>query len=77
MKNEIGKRYGRLTVIRYDHTDKRQGAYWLCACHRGCTSVVTCTPLRNPKAKGCGSLKREAQETFGENTKEISSARMK
>ena len=77
MKNEIGNRYGRLTVIRYDHTDKRQGAYWLCACDCGCTSVVKGNRLRNGKTKSCGCLKREAQENLGENTKEISSARMK
>lgn len=77
MKNETGNRYGRLTVIRYDHTDKRQGAYWLCACDCGCTSVVKGNRLRNGKTKSCGCLKREAQENLGENTKEISSARMK
>ena len=77
MKNEIGNRYGRLTVIRYDHTDKRQGAYWLCACDCGCTSVVKGNRLRNGKTKSCGCLKREAQENLGENTKEISSVRMK
>lgn len=77
MKNETGNRYGRLTVIRYDHTDKRHGAYWLCACDCGCTSVVKGNRLRSGKTKSCGCMKREAQENFGVNTREITSARMK
>lgn len=77
MKNEIGNRYGKLTVVRYDHTDKRQGAYWLCACDCGCTTVVKGNRLRNGKTKSCGCLKREAQRALGERTREITSERMK
>lgn len=77
MKNETGNRYGRLTVIRYDHTDKRQGAYWLCACDCGCTTVVKGNRLRNGKTKSCGCLKRECGENLGRSTAALSSARMK
>lgn len=77
MKDETGKRYGRLTVIRFDHTGKTRGAYWFCKCDCGCTTVAKGNSLRNGKTKSCGCLKREAQNNFGENTKAISSARMK
>lgn len=77
MKNETGNRYGKLTVLRYDHTDKNQGAYWLCACECGCTTVVKGNRLRNGKTKSCGCLKREAQRTLGDRTREATSERMK
>lgn len=77
MKDETGKRYGKLTVIKYDHTDPKGGAYWLCKCDCGCTTVVKGNRLRNGKTRSCGCLKREAQENFGENTRGTTSARMK
>ena len=77
MKNETGNRYGKLTVIRYDHTDKRQGAYWLCACDCGCTTVAKGNRLRNGKTRSCGCMKAEAQATLGERTREATSTRMK
>ena len=77
MKNETGNRYGRLTVIRYDHTDKRQGAYWLCACDCGCTTVVKGNRLRTGKTKSCGCIKREVQEALGQRTRETSAMRMR
>lgn len=77
MKNEIGNKYGRLTVLKYDHTDKNHNAYFLCACECGCTTVVKGNRLRSGKTKSCGCLKKEFQENFGERTKEASSERMK
>ena len=77
VKNETGNRYGKLTVIKFDHMDKNHNAYFLCACDCGCTTVVKGNRLRNGRTKSCGCLKREAQETFGERTKEESSKRMK
>lgn len=77
MKNETGNQYGRLTVLRYDHTDKRNGAYWLCSCACGCTTVAKGNRLRNGKTKSCGCLKREAQRTLGERTRETTAERMK
>lgn len=77
MKNETGNRYGRLTVIRYDHTDKRQGAYWLCACDCGCTTVVKGNRLRTGKTKSCGCIKSEVQEALGQRTRETSAMRMR
>lgn len=77
MINETGNTYGRLTVVRYDHTDKTKGAYWFCICECGCTTVVKGNSLRNGKTKSCGCLKRETQQNYGKNTKEITSKRMK
>lgn len=77
MIDETGKSYGRLTVVKLDRIDPKKGAMWLCVCECGCTTVVQGHRLRIGKTKSCGCLKREAQENFGTNTKEISSERMK
>lgn len=77
MINETGNRYGRLTVLKYDHTDKKQGAYWLCACDCGCTTVVKGNRLRNGKTKSCGCLKAEWSHNLGKNTAFIHSERLK
>ena len=34
MRNEVGKKYGRLTVIEFDHTRKGH-LYYKCACDCG------------------------------------------
>lgn len=77
MKDETGKKYGRLTVVKLDHIDRKKGAMWLCACECGCTTVVTGNRLRIGKTRSCGCLKKEAQQNFGVNTREGSSRRMK
>lgn len=66
MIDETGNKYGKLTVIKYDHTDKKQGAYWLCACDCGLTTVVKGNRLRNGKTKSCGCMKHEWAKHLGE-----------
>lgn len=77
MINEIGNRYGRLTVVRYDHTSKTRGVYWFCVCDCGCTTVANGNRMRSGRVKSCGCLKKETQESLGERTRETSSERMK
>ena len=52
MKNEVGNRYGKLTVVAYDHSNN--GAYWLCQCDCGMTTVVCGASLRRGHTKSCG-----------------------
>ncbi len=77
IKDETGKRYGRLLVVQLDHRDPKHGAMWLCKCDCGCTTVVKGNRLRRGKTRSCGCLKREAQIHFGDNTRAYSSSRMK
>lgn len=50
MLNEIGNRYGYLTVIAFDHSDKK--SYWKCKCDCG-NEVVRCGAyLRRDVKKG-------------------------
>lgn len=57
-KDLTGQRFGRLTVIEYDHT-RGKHAYWKCRCDCGNYSVVMGKYLSSGKTKSCGCLMRE------------------
>lgn len=60
-----GQRFGRLTVIRYDHAE-HDGAHWLCKCDCGTEKVIAGYLLRNGATKSCGCLKSDAsREALG------------
>lgn len=64
-KNEIGKKYGRLTVIEQsDKKTKSRAIHWTCQCECGNIIEVAGTDLRNGKTKSCGCL---AQEMRGQS----------
>lgn len=48
-----GRRFGKLTVIKFDHSEKRQ-AFWLCECNCGNYSVVPTRNLKNGNTRSCG-----------------------
>ncbi|MCI8418443.1 MAG: hypothetical protein HFI33_13285 [Lachnospiraceae bacterium] len=55
LKDFIGRRFGRLTVI--DYAGKRTGMHqWLCRCDCNRETVVGQTLLQNGKTKSCGCL---------------------
>ena len=54
-----GQRFGRLTVIQYDHAE-HDGAHWLCKCDCGNEKVIAGYLLRNGATKSCGCLKSDA-----------------
>jgi len=58
LKDYIGKRFGKLTVVEY--AEKKRGMHhWLCRCDCGNETVVGQTPLQNGKTKSCGCIQRE------------------
>lgn len=64
LKDETGKRYGLLTVLRrYDTTDPSGvGTYWLCRCDCGTEVAVLGAKLRNGNTRSCGCLARMSKE---------------
>lgn len=56
--DEIGKRYGRLTVIEYAGSSNKK-AMWLCKCDCGNEKIVSGDSLRRGTTKSCGCLKKE------------------
>lgn len=78
-KDLTGQRFGRLTVVKLDHTterlyaDKRNGntqkqtvRYWFCTCDCGGTKVIRGThAVGNPKwgTRSCGCLSKEMHKS--------------
>lgn len=56
--NEIGNKYGKLTVLERAKT-KKKGVYWHCRCECGNEVDVLGTSLRNGNTKSCGCLQKE------------------
>ena len=62
IKNMVGKRYGRLNVIRLFEMRPRKGgslAYWLCQCDCGNQKSIAGSSLRNGMTQSCGCLQIE------------------
>ena len=58
--DHTGKVYGRLTVLRYDHTRERtssQLAVWLCRCECGVELLVPGASLTRGQTSSCGAHK--------------------
>ena len=62
MENLVGKRFGKLIVIKQDlsmHKNRRR--YWICQCDCGnISSPIDTSSLKNGNTKSCGCLKRIA-----------------
>ena len=54
MIDEIGNKYGKLTVISRGENDKSGKARWNCQCECGTIILVRGTDLRSGKTKTCG-----------------------
>jgi hypothetical protein len=66
--NLLNQRFGRLTVIKAESSDKRGNARWLCQCDCGNRVIVTGIRLRHGTTRSCGCLRREVmRERFKSN----------
>lgn len=59
--NELGKRYGKLTVIDFAPSDQQGHAYWLCRCDCGNTKICKATPLRKGAILSCGCISSKGE----------------
>ena len=59
VKNEIGNKYGRLTVIERAEKQGIRGALWKCQCNCGNIIIVSGGDLRNGSVQSCGCLVKE------------------
>lgn len=59
--DEVGKKYGRLTVLSRseEHKKKTTRAYWVCQCECGNITVVSGSNLRRGSIQSCGCLQKE------------------
>lgn len=64
IKDEAGKRYGKLVVLgRCSTPDGKQGAWWTCHCDCGNTVDLFGGHLRSGSSKSCGCWRNTIDET--------------
>jgi hypothetical protein len=56
MRDITGEKFGRLTVIKFHHTDK-ENSFWECLCSCGNSVIVNSRYLRIGHKKSCGCLR--------------------
>lgn len=59
MEDLTGRKFNKLTVIKFLHSDKHYNSYWLCKCECGNVVSVTAGNLRRNHTKSCGCYMRE------------------
>lgn len=59
IKNLVGKKFGRLTVVEISGRTNRQQVTWRCLCECGNYTVVSNTGLQSGNTKSCGCLKHD------------------
>lgn len=57
--DEIGKKYGRWTVLSREKNNKKGNVCWLCRCDCGNKRIIPGIRLRSGLSKSCGCLQRE------------------
>lgn len=50
----IGKRFGKLVVIKFSHTNKNYRSYWECKCDCGNIKIISRHSLISGRSKSCG-----------------------
>jgi len=58
--NLVGKKFNKLTVLKYSHNNKHRVSYWKCKCDCGKYSIVRGSNLKSGKTKSCGCLKKKS-----------------
>lgn len=66
IKNEIGNKYGKLTVISEAGVEKYGSKMWRCRCECGGEAIVKGTNLRNGGTTSCGCVKSHGEEKIAQ-----------
>ena len=66
-KDLSGKKFGKLTVIKYSHTEEGGQSFWECECECGNKIIVRGSQLVRKKTQSCGCLKSSLGELNIEN----------
>lgn len=61
----VGRKFGRLTALRRNGSDKYGRAKWLCECKCGNRISTESQGLRTGRTKSCGCLHREIAKNLG------------
>jgi len=68
IKNLLGQKFGRLSVVKFSHVKRR--AFWKCLCDCGNSLTIHSKDLMNGNTKSCGCYKieRPTLEASGANS---------
>lgn len=66
MENEIGKRYGKLTVIEKLDRREHNTSVYLCKCDCGNFIKVNINNLHTSRTKSCGCFKNRIKDLKGQ-----------
>lgn len=61
MKDLIGEKFERLTVVKLYEGNDKKGVYWICKCDCGGEKIVLESNLTRGGTRSCGCLKRESK----------------
>lgn len=64
-KLAVGDKFHRLTIIERIAHPRKRGAWWMCRCDCGNTSVLDSYRLTSGLTKSCGCIRKENQTTHG------------
>lgn len=64
MKNYIGNKYNRWTILQFSHIKNRR-YYYKCKCDCGNTNIIDISSVVNGRSKSCGCYKREVDAEKG------------
>jgi hypothetical protein len=66
-----GRKFGKLTVVRRDGSDRYSKPEWLCRCDCGREVTVLGLCLKNGRTRSCGCLKRRTPNTASRRGKSV------
>lgn len=67
--NLVGRRFGRLTVLKESHADKHRHYHWLCVCDCGTEKTINGEVLKRGESTSCGCIGRERMRELGKKCK--------
>jgi len=65
---KIGEKYGRLTVVKYSHSDRFNSKHFECICDCGNIIIAQGSCLKKGDTKSCGCLRKE---NFAESVRKM------
>lgn len=64
----VGKKFGRLEVVRFSHIGKNRQSYYECLCSCGNSAIVNANKLITGHTRSCGCMQYEMRKNLGNNT---------
>jgi len=61
IKNMIGERFGKLTILERTKNNKHNQVCYICLCDCGATATITSGKLKNGNTKSCGCLRGQGK----------------